>query len=98
MSAPRLAPPHRPRILVECADFIVVEKPPFLAAHPSKPTDAGTLWNELRALLAFEIANGGQVSIINRLDRETSGLVLVATHRAAASRLSQLMTRRGIGK
>jgi len=38
------------------------------------------------------------VSIINRLDRETSGLVLVAKHRAAASRLSQLMERRGIGK
>ena len=35
-------------------------------------------------LLAFEIANGGQVSIVNRLDRETSGLVLVAKTAAAA--------------
>jgi 23S rRNA pseudouridine1911/1915/1917 synthase len=34
--------------------------------------------DELRALLAYELANGGQVSIINRLDRETSGLTLVA--------------------
>jgi 23S rRNA pseudouridine1911/1915/1917 synthase len=38
----------------------------------------------LRDLLAFEIAGGGQVSIVNRLDRETSGLVLVAKTAAAA--------------
>jgi len=36
------------------------------------------LWKELRDLFAFEIAGGGQISIVNRLDRETSGLVLVA--------------------
>ena len=42
------------------------------------------MWKQLRELLAFEIASGGQVSIVNRLDRETSGLVLVAkTARAA---------------
>ena len=90
--------PYPPRIVAETGDFLVVDKPPFLCIHPSKPDQTDTLWNELRALLAYEIANGGQVSIINRLDRETSGLVLVATHRAAASRLSQLMARRGIGK
>ena len=91
-------PPYPPRIIAETEELIVVDKPPFLRIHPSKPDQTDTLWNELRALLAYEIANGGQVSIINRLDRETSGLVLVAKHRAAASRLSQLMERRGIGK
>jgi 23S rRNA pseudouridine1911/1915/1917 synthase len=84
--------------VAEEEDFLVVDKPPFLRIHPSKPDQTDTLWNELRALLAYEIANGGQVSIINRLDRETSGLVLVAKYHAAASRLSQLMERRGIGK
>jgi 23S rRNA-/tRNA-specific pseudouridylate synthase len=34
--------------------------------------------NGLRALLAYELANRGQLSIITRLDRETSGLVLLA--------------------
>lgn len=90
--------PYPPRIIAETDDLLVVDKPPFLRIHPSKPDQSDTLWNELRALLAYEIANGGQVSIINRLDRETSGLVLVAKHRAAARRLSQLMERRGIGK
>ena len=94
---PQIAP-YPPRIVAETDDFLVVDKPPFLRIHPSKPDQTDTLWNELRALLAYEIANGGQVSIINRLDRETSGLVLVAKHRAAASRFSQLMERRGISK
>jgi len=90
--------PYPPRIVAETDDFLVVDKPPFLRIHPSKPDQTDTLWNELCALLAYEIANGGQVSIINRLDRETSGLVLVAKHRAAAKKFSQLMERRGIGK
>ena len=45
----------------------------------------------MRELLAFEIASGGQVSIVNRLDRETSGLVLVAKTAAAARDFGLLM-------
>jgi 23S rRNA pseudouridine1911/1915/1917 synthase len=52
----------------------------------------------LRELLAFEIANGGQVSIVNRLDRETSGLVLVAKTSAAARKFGLLMQRRRLRK
>jgi len=66
-------------IIDETDDYLVVDKPPFLLVHPTKPDGQPTLWKELRELLAFEIANGGQVSLVNRLDRETSGLVLVAS-------------------
>jgi 23S rRNA pseudouridine1911/1915/1917 synthase len=52
----------------------------------------------LRELLAFEIAGGGQVSIVNRLDRETSGLVLVAKTAAAARRFGLLMQRQQVKK
>jgi 23S rRNA pseudouridine1911/1915/1917 synthase len=76
----------------------VVEKPPFLLVHPTKPSSARTLWGELKQLLAFEIANGGQVSIVNRLDRETSGLVLVAKNAAAARRFGLLMQEHRIAK
>ena len=86
------------RIVDESADYIVVDKPPFLLAHPTKPTGARTLWSELRNLLAFEIANGGQVSIVNRLDRETSGLVLVAKTSAAARQFGLLMQQQRIAK
>ena len=86
------------RIVDEGADYIVVDKPPFLLAHPTKPTGARTLWSELRNLLAFEIANGGQVSMVNRLDRETSGLVLVAKTLAAARQFGLLMQEHRIAK
>lgn len=94
----RLRPPYPPRIVAESDDFLIVDKPPFMMAHPSKPSDTATLWDELRALLAYELANGGQISIINRLDRETSGLTLIAKHLTSARHFHQLMERREITK
>ena len=84
--------------MAEGDDYIVVDKPPFLLVHPTKPSNARTLWGELKQLLAFEIANGGQVSIVNRLDRETSGLVLVAKNASAARRFGLLMQEQRIAK
>src|SRR5437868_1569490 len=86
------------KIVAEHDDFLLVEKPAFLLVHPTKPTNARTLWGELKQLLAFEIANGGQVSIVNRLDRETSGLVLVAKNASAARRFGLLMQQQRIAK
>lgn len=76
----------------------MVEKPPFLLIHPSKPDGTPTLWAALRELLAFELVNGGQISIVNRLDRETSGLVLIAKNAASARRFGLAMERRRIAK
>ena len=76
----------------------MVDKPPFLLIHPTKPNETRNLWKELRELLAFEIASGGQVSIVNRLDRETSGLVLVAKTAAAARRFGLLMQKQRLRK
>jgi 23S rRNA pseudouridine1911/1915/1917 synthase len=85
-------------IVDETDDYVVVDKPPFLLAHPTKPNGESTLWKELQELLAFELANGGQVSIINRLDRETSGLVLIAKTAAAARRYGMLMHQHRVKK
>ena len=82
----------------ETADYLVVDKPPFLLAHPTKPDGRPTLWKQLRELLAFEIANGGQISIINRLDRETSGLMLVAKTAVTARRFGMLMQQQRVRK
>src|SRR5437773_8727813 len=85
-------------IVDETDECVVVDKPPFLLVHPTKPNGAPTLWKELRELLAFEIASGGQVSIVNRLDRETSGLVLVAKTAATARRFGLLMQKQRLRK
>jgi 23S rRNA pseudouridine1911/1915/1917 synthase len=85
-------------IIEETCDYVVVDKPALLLTHPKKPDGTPTLWKALREVLAFEIANGGQVSIVNRLDRETSGLILVAKTPAAARRFGSLMQRQGFVK
>ena len=70
----------------------------FFSFIPTKPNGAPTFWKQLRELLAFEIASGGQVSMVNRLDRETSGLVLVAKTAAAAREFGLLMQRHSLRK
>ncbi len=85
-------------VIDECSDYIVVDKPAHLLVHPSQPGNPPTLWDELRHLLAYEIANGARLSIINRLDRETSGLVLVAKNRETARHFGICMQRRRIHK
>lgn len=85
-------------VVDECADWIVVDKPAPLQIHPSKPNGPPTLWHGLRALLAYDIANGSALSIINRLDRETSGLVLIAKNPATARAINKAMMRREIQK
>src|SRR5689334_10480481 len=97
-TATRARTPSGFRIVGETDDYLVVEKPPFLLIHPSKPDGTPTLWAALRQVLAFELINGGQVSIVNRLDRETSGLVLVAKTLPTARRFGKAMERRQIEK
>ena len=72
------------QILGETEDFLAVDKPAGLLTHPTKPHGPRTLWHELCALLGYELAIGGQVSLVNRLDRETSGVLLVAKTSEAA--------------
>jgi 23S rRNA pseudouridine1911/1915/1917 synthase len=86
------------RVVAEGADWIVVDKPAGLLTHPTRPDGAPTLWDGLRQLLAYELANRGQLSIITRLDRETSGLVLLALTRERARDFGLAMQRGAIGK
>lgn len=85
-------------ILDEADDWIVVNKPAPLQIHPGDPNGPPTLWHRLCDLLSYEIANGGQVSIVNRLDRETSGVVLVAKTKEMARLFGMAMQERKIEK
>ena len=81
-------------VVAETPDYIVVNKPAPLLIHPSVPGNPPTLLCGLQSLLAYEIANGAALSIINRLDRETSGLVLVAKNLSTARNFHKAMERR----
>lgn len=86
------------RVVAEGADWIAVDKPAGLLTHPTRPDAAPTLWDGLRRLLAYELANRGQISIVTRLDRETSGLVLLALTAARARQLGLAMQHGAIAK
>ena len=91
---------HNPdfTVLAETGDYIVVNKPAPLLIHPSVPGNPPTLLDGLQALLAYDIANGAALSIINRLDRETSGVVLVAKNKETARNLNLAMQKRRVEK
>jgi 23S rRNA-/tRNA-specific pseudouridylate synthase len=85
-------------IIYEDHRFLVVDKPANLLVHPTFPGGPNTLWDELRKFLAYEIVNGGQISFVNRLDRETSGLILIAKSTETARALSHLISQHRIRK
>ena len=82
-----------PVILVCHADFLVVDKPSNLISHPTKPDGKPTLLGWLQEKFPGEF-----VALVNRLDRETSGTVLVARSPEAASRLGVLTMQRLVHK
>jgi 23S rRNA pseudouridine1911/1915/1917 synthase len=87
-------------VIYEDADMLIVNKPAGLVVHPAPGHSGGTLVN---ALLARDTEYGGiagvaRPGIVHRLDRDTSGLLMVAKNdRAQASLMAQLKAR-GIKK
>ena len=84
---------HEPAILAPHADFLVVAKPSHVLSHPTRPDGEPTLLGWLQEKFPGEF-----VALVNRLDRETSGTVLVARSPEATSRLGGMTMRREIHK
>ena len=82
----------------ESADWLVVDKPAPLIVHPANRKPEPTLLGGIERLLAFEMENGAKPAIVNRLDRDTSGLVLVAKHTLAARQVCMIFERREVEK
>jgi 23S rRNA pseudouridine1911/1915/1917 synthase len=83
-------------IVYEDDDVIVVDKPAGMVSHPAHGTLGGTLVN---ALLAHTGALPGEelrAGLVHRLDRDTSGLLVVAKNDAALSSLGIAMKAREI--
>jgi 23S rRNA pseudouridine1911/1915/1917 synthase len=89
------APTLRPEraalaILYEDDDVIVLSKPPGLAVHPGAGRAGGTLVNALLAHVPTLAGGESQrPGIVHRLDRDTSGVMVVAKHPKAYAHLSR---------
>ncbi|MEO1207000.1 MAG: RluA family pseudouridine synthase [Pseudomonadota bacterium] len=78
-------------IVYEDPDLIVINKPAGLVVHPSAGHETGTLVNGLIAHCGEELSGIGGVrrpGIVHRLDKDTSGLLVVAKSDAAHQGLS----------
>ena len=81
-------------IAYEDEHLLVVDKPAGIVVHPSAGHSSGTL---VHGLLGREIAGGEEAErpgIVHRLDRDTSGLLVVARSDEAHRRLQQLLRKR----
>ena len=82
-------------VVYEDADLRVIDKPAGLVVHPAPGNWSGTLMNGLLGLdpALMELPRAG---IVHRLDKDTSGLMVVARTRAAMDALVQKMAAREI--
>jgi 23S rRNA pseudouridine1911/1915/1917 synthase len=83
------------RVVWEDEHLLVVDKPSGLVVHPAGPHATGTLVHGLLALGA-EGGDDDRPGIVHRLDRDTSGLLLVARSQAAHERLQELIRERAV--
>jgi 23S rRNA pseudouridine1911/1915/1917 synthase len=87
-------------ILYEDRDLVVVNKPPGLVVHPSPGHYKGTLVHGLLHLFPEIERIGGQdrPGIVHRLDKDTSGTVVVAKNAAAHRHLARQFKLRKVTK
>jgi 23S rRNA pseudouridine1911/1915/1917 synthase len=83
------------RVAWEDEHLLVVDKPAGVVVHPGTGHRSGTL---VHGLLAHDAAGGDEdrPGIVHRLDRDTSGLLVVARSDEAHARLQELIRRRGV--
>jgi 23S rRNA pseudouridine1911/1915/1917 synthase len=83
----------------EDEDLLVVNKPAGMVVHPAHGHWEGTLVNALLARYPdLAVGDAGRPGIVHRLDRDTSGLIVVAKTEAALEHLRQQFKSRAVKK
>ncbi|MBQ8073298.1 MAG: RluA family pseudouridine synthase [Clostridia bacterium] len=102
--APRPAQPQAEdlplEILYQDEDLAVIVKPRGMVVHPAPGHEQGTLVNALLHHLDALGGIGGELrpGIVHRLDKDTSGVMLVARNDAAQTALSEMLAARRMEK
>lgn len=88
-------------ILYEDDSIIVINKPPNLVVHPGAGNKTGTLVNALLAhckKLPQGLGEKNRPGIVHRLDKDTSGVVVVAKSALAHKNLVEQFNKRSVGR
>lgn len=97
----RFAPENIPLdVIYEDEHLVVVNKPAGMVVHPAAGIDSGTLANALAYRFQQLSATGGSIrpGIVHRLDKDTSGLMVVAKTEQAHENLSDQFRARTVAK
>lgn len=82
------------RVLYEDEHILAVDKPAMIATHPDGPGGSGTLMNQV---MAYVNENGGDYAEhIHRLDKGTSGVLLIAKHPIAKAMFDRMIEKNDI--
>lgn len=88
-------------IIYEDKDIIVVNKPKGLVVHPANGNPDGTLVNAIMSICKGSLSGiGGEIrpGIVHRLDKDTSGIIIVAKNDRAHINLSDQIKNREVKK
>jgi len=81
-------------IIYEDDDLLVINKPAGLVCHPTKGDEYSSLISRIR----LHLGPDSSAHLINRLDRETSGVVLAAKNSVTAGELGKILESRAVTK
>lgn len=85
------------KVIYEDDDLLIVDKPPFMVVHPTKSHQTGTLANGV--IHHFRSNNDNSiVRLVSRLDRDTSGLIMIAKNQFSHMNLAKSMEKNLIRK
>ncbi len=86
-------------ILYQDKDYVIIDKPPNLTVHPAPSQETGTLVHILLSHFPqIREMEGLRPGIVHRIDKDTSGILVIALHEKARRLLSDLFTNREIKK
>jgi 23S rRNA pseudouridine1911/1915/1917 synthase len=85
-------------VLHEDADLLVLDKAAGMVVHPARGTPAGTVVNALLHRLGEPEVAGDRVGLVHRLDKDTSGCLVVAKREQALTALQAAFKAREVEK
>jgi len=87
-------------ILYEDEDLLVVNKPPFIVVHPAPSVKEATLvdWLKEKGYSLSTIAGEDRFGIVHRIDKETSGALVIAKNNKTHQFLSNQLKDKSMGR
>ncbi len=87
-------------IIYENSDLLVINKPPFITVHPAPSVKEATVvdWLKAREITLSTLSGEERHGIVHRIDKETSGALLIAKNNSAHQKLAKQLQEKSMGR